>query len=136
MWGTWDYTFCDKVQPSIEYLELFALAAAVLAWIDRFKNRKIYLFCDNQSVVQMINNTTSSCRNCMVLLRLIVLQGLRHNVKIMAKYVRSHDNGRADALSRHKFELFYKLSAHKLNLEVSPVPIPEEIWPMQKIWLY
>ena len=45
-----------KYNPSIEYLELFALTAAVLTWGSKLKNRRITIFCDNLSVVCMINN--------------------------------------------------------------------------------
>ena len=48
-----------KFKPSIEYLELYAVTAAVLTWIHQFKNRRIILFCDNQSVVDMINLTST-----------------------------------------------------------------------------
>ena len=37
-------------------------------------------FCDNQSMVAMINTTSLSCKNCMVLIRIIVLHCLIHNV--------------------------------------------------------
>ena len=56
-----------ELEPSIEYLELFALTAALLTWFNRFQNRRIYVFCDNMSVVHMINNMSSSCKNCMIL---------------------------------------------------------------------
>ena len=53
MYKKWDKQFFNKNKPSIEYLELYGVAAAVLTWIHRFQNRKIYLFCDNISVVHM-----------------------------------------------------------------------------------
>ena len=62
MYQLWDPVFISKFNPSIEYLELFAVTAAVLKWIDQFKNRRIILFCDNKSVVDMINFTTTSCK--------------------------------------------------------------------------
>ena len=83
----WDKEFIAKYRPSIEYLELFAVTAAVLAWIHRFKNKRIILFCDNKSVVDMINLTSTSCKNCMVLIRVIVLKGLIENVRIFARHV-------------------------------------------------
>ena len=76
----WDAVFLDKYAPSIEYLELFAVVAAVLQWIRRFKNRRIILFCDNKAVCGMINNTTTSCKNCMVLVRILVLKSMLENV--------------------------------------------------------
>ena len=58
--GQWDEEFYSEVQPSIEYLELFGVAVAVLNWLKLFRNKKIVLFCDNQAVVNMINNSTSN----------------------------------------------------------------------------
>ena len=46
----WPEGFIKEYDPSIEYLEIFAVAAAVMTWIHRFRNRRIVLFCDNQSV--------------------------------------------------------------------------------------
>ena len=65
----WDENFLEKKRPSINYLELYALTVAVLAWTPLLTNRKVIIFCDNQSVIHMVNNTTSSCKNCMVLIR-------------------------------------------------------------------
>ena len=81
MYQTWSSAFIKKYKPSIEYLELFGVTAAVLSWIHQFKNSRIILFCDNKSVVDMINQTTTSCKNCMVLIRMIVLKGLVENVE-------------------------------------------------------
>ena len=98
----WNEHFITDCKPSIEYLELFALTAGVLAWenCEEMKDRKIRLHCDNQAVVQMVNNLTSSCKNCMVLIRILILNGLLANRKLSAVYVRTCDNGLADALSR------------------------------------
>ena len=132
--GQWDSSFIKTQQPSIEYLELFAVAVAIMNWIKFFKNKRILLYCDNQAVVHMINGTTSSCGQCMVLLRLIVLEGLLHNVRISARYVKTKNNGKADALSRLDFKRFHKLTENQ-NMNRDPSNIPEMIWPIEKIWL-
>ena len=64
----WDRAFMGGFQPSIAYLELYAVLVAVTLWIPQFKNSRVALFCDNEAAVNMINNTTSSCCKCMVLL--------------------------------------------------------------------
>ena len=46
---------CKLLKPSIQFLELFALTAGVLAWGHRFMNKRIIIFCDNESIVSMIN---------------------------------------------------------------------------------
>ena len=56
----WDSEFIEQNRPSINYLELYAATIGILNWVQRFKNRTITIFCDNTSVVSMINNTSSS----------------------------------------------------------------------------
>ena len=77
----WDKQFIIDKQPSIEYLELFAVAVGFLNWINRFKNSRIILFCDNTSVVSMINKNTSNCPKCLTLIWLIVLESMIQNVR-------------------------------------------------------
>ena len=103
-YGQWDESFCKEKQPSIEYLELFAVLVGVLNWLKLFKNMKIILFCDNEAVVNMINNSSSKCKNCMVLIRMLVLEGLVCSTRVFARYVKSKDNDRADALSRLQWD--------------------------------
>ena len=131
MYGEWDRKLIEQ-EPSIEYLELYALTAGVLTWIHRFKNSKIALFCDNMGVIHMVNNMSSKCGKCMVLIRLLVLEGLRHNVKIKVKYVNTKENGKSDALSRMEFKRFFRLGGP--NVDPKPTELPKEIWPVSKIW--
>ena len=79
--GYWNKTFLLICKPSIEFLELYALCAGVLTWekISSLNNTRVIIFCDNQAVVSMVNNTTSSCKNCMTLLRYLVLNNLKFN---------------------------------------------------------
>ena len=131
--GFWDTKLVLRIQPSIEYLELFAVTTAVLAWIHRFKSyRVIKLFCDNESVCHMIIASSSSCKHCMILIRLIVMTGLNYNIQIKAKHMRTKMNGRADALSRGQFSCFWRISPP--STDYVKTSIPEEIWPMNKLW--
>ena len=131
-YGQWDYEFCSRNKPSIEYLELFGVLVAVLNWIKIFENRRIILFCDNEAVVNMINGSSSKCKNCMVLIRLLTAESIIRNVRIIARHVGTKQNGKADALSRLDFGRFWKLTGNSMNQECSHIPV--EIWPMMKIW--
>ena len=133
LWGQWEdgYIDEDKHEPSIAYLELYALTAAVLTWGDLLKNCRVSVQCDNMSMVQMINQTTSSCKNCMYLIRLLVLDGLIHNRRIFARHIRTELNEMRDALSYLQFEHFRKLGP-KMNKW--PSRILPVIWPASKIW--
>ena len=134
-YGKWNKAFCEKTKPSIEYLELFGVTVAVLNWIKFFANRRIVLFCDNELVVHMINGSSSKCKNCMVLIRIIVSESILQNARIYAKHVGTKQNGKADALSRLDFNRFWSLSP-KGQMNRLPTSVPDVLWPMEKIWLY
>ena len=130
-YGQWDLEFCQQVKPSIEYLELFAVLVGVLNWGWLFSNKRIILFCDNISVVHMINNLSSNCKNCMILIKILTAESICRNVRIFCKHVGTKQNGKADALSRLDLDRFWRLSQGHMNEQKSV--IPSSLWPMQKI---
>ena len=105
--------------PSIEFLELLTLCAGVFTWSERLRNIRFTMFCDNQAVVTMINTTSSTCKNCMILLRKLVLKSLQMNFRIFATYVSSADNDVADCLSRLDWRRFAILK-EKYHLRDKP----------------
>ena len=134
-----DRTFSNFIiskKPSIEYLELYAMTASILLWIHKVQNRRVCLYCDNESVVNMLKNSSSSCKNCMVLIRIITLKSLENNVQIIAKHLRSKLNFYADALSRNQMKRFYRdLRRHRKIVNCNKDHMPAEIWPIEKVWL-
>ena len=131
--GDWDPEFIKKYEPSIEYLELFALCAGIFTWGEFLKNTRITVFCDNTAVVAMIKNMTSSCKNCMMLIRMLTLQGLKFNRRLRAKYVSTKQNFLVDSLSRGQIHRFSRLGPH---MDINPWMIHDDLWPMMKIWLH
>ena len=132
---TWEKDFLDKYSPSINYLELYGLTVAVLAWLPKFRNRNVIIFCDNQSVIYMVNNGTSGCKLCMILIRLLVLNCLLYNVKLKVKYIASKSNRYADSLSRMKYHEFRRLAkTENREFKKFPIEIPECLWPMEKLF--
>ena len=134
MFGQWD-DYTKEIEPSIEYLELYGLAVGIHLWIERFKNKRIYVFCDNMSVVHMVNNMSSSCKNCMVLIRMVTLECMCKNVRLFAKHIGTLDNGIADGLSRLDFKQFQCLT-DGMNMSPLPTCLPDKLWPIKKIWLH
>ena len=132
MGALWDENFITNCLPSIEFLELYALVAGILAWIHLFANQRVILFCDNISVRDMVNSTSSSCHNCMTLIHALVLKCMTVNVRVFIKYVKSVDNEFADALSRGQIEYFKSI---RINHDRYPTSVPEQIWPISKIWI-
>ena len=133
----WNKRFIRRSNPSINYLELYALTVGILLSAHLFKNEKISIACDNMSVVHMVNKSTSKCKNCMVLIRIIVLHSLVHNVKIKVRHISSELNRFPDMLSRLQYKQF-KREVRKSNLHFrhKPDQIPEEFIPMDKLWLH
>ena len=131
----WDEFVINK-RPSINYLELYALTVGVISWSAMFPNRYVTVFCDNMSVVHMVNNNSAKCKNCMVLIRKLVLHSLKTNVRIKCKHVSGVRNKFADLLSRLKYKQFRSL-ARKLNKKFTnkPTEIPQELFPIDNLWL-
>ena len=132
MAGTWELGFIEHKDPSIEYLELFGVVAAVVTWIHRFRNRRIILFCDNNSVVGMINKMSTPCKNCMNLLRILILKGMVENVRIFSKHLPRKFNQNSDWLSKGEIAKFKAANAGLID--ETETNIPEELWPVSKIW--
>ena len=100
----WDVQFIIVQDPSIEFLELYALCIGIFAWENypQMTNNRICVNCDNMAVVHMVNNLTSRCKNCMFLIWMLVLNGLKFNRRITARYINTKDNNLSDALSRNQ----------------------------------
>ena len=99
VYGKWPEGFVKRCDPSIEFLELYALVIGLFTWQEKLANCRIIIFCDNKAVVSMVNNLSSKCKKCMYLIKLLVLNGLQFNRRVSVKYIRSKDNILSDALS-------------------------------------
>ena len=131
----WDPQFLEDKQPSIQYLELYAVTVSIFLWGSHYKNARIRLFCDNDSCVRMLNNSTSGCKNCLILIRMIISKCLVWNLRIFGKHVSTDKNNLADALSRFQLDRFWKdVEKEHREMQKLPITIPEELWPMSKLW--
>lgn len=117
---------------TIQMVELYAIVLSLSIWIELLRNRRVVLFCDNEAVVHMINKSTSSCKVCMIMLRMIVLWSMKFNTRVFCFHVRSSDNTDADLLSRERQAEFLWRNQSALDL---PDELPKEIWPIPLEWL-
>ena len=100
------------------------------------KNKRVFVNCDNIAVVHMINNMSSSCKNCMQLLQKIIKDTLVNNYHVFALYVCSEDNDIADALSRSQFNRFWNIcKKQNKTMDRTPSIIPADIWPPEDFWI-
>lgn len=131
LYAKWDPDFIKNCRPSIEFLELLALCAGLLIWNSEIANGKFVLHCYNMAIVHMINNLTSSCKFCMYLIRILVLNGLKYNRRLQCCYVRSRDNFLSNALSRLKIRTF---KSHAVGIHEFPDIIHTELWLATSLW--
>ena len=69
-------------------------------WYPHFSRKRIQFWCDNKSVVALINLGHSKAPRIMDLLRFLVLLSMKHNFYLRARDVPRIVNEIADALSR------------------------------------
>ena len=133
MYMQWPQGFVKKYSPSIEFLELYALVAAIMTWNTDtgLRNTRATVLCDNEALVHMINNSSSSCRQCMKLLRLLVVDNLKCNRRIFAKHIRTQLNILPDSLSRMNFKRFWK-NTHKTMNKV-PDSVTARLLPIERV---
>ena len=137
MMGKWDKKWILDTDPSIEYLELYAVVAGVMVWCNekRMNNKRLLLHCDNESVCFMINTNSSKCKNCMHLLKLLILEGLKNNLRFVAEHVKGTDNFFADFLSRQQVDAFFKRAKKEgMDFRKRTPCTTDKIWPISKIW--
>ena len=123
------------LKPSIEFQELYAVTVSILLWLKNYQNKRICIFCDNRSVVDILEDMSSKCKDLMVLVRIIVRECMTWNVRLFAEHVKTNDNFLADAISRFEMDRFYR-DARKLGrkYKVFPCTIPTRLWPPKAVW--
>lgn len=117
---------------TIQSFEMYALLVGVALFASQLRNRRVVVFCDNQAVVGMINNSTSKCSVCLKLIRVITKISMKYNVRFFCRYIPTDLNTRADALSRRNFTKFWKDSPR--DTEKQPRELPISVWPIRDEW--
>ena len=127
----WESGFIEETEPSTEFLELYTLCIGVFTWIHKLCNRQITVFCDNEAVVSMVNNTTSGCKYCMTLIRKLMLLTMKANLRIFTQHVRGVDNYLSDSLSHLQINKFKRLTKQdNWKIKEHPTQPSAELWPL------
>lgn len=113
------------VVKDITFLELFPIVLAIRIWGKNLTNKRVVLFCDNQAVVSIINKHTAKGQRVMTLLRRMILLCLQNNIHFKARYINTHANIIADALSRFQMSRFRQAAP---QADERSTPIPADIW--------
>ena len=90
----------------------FPIVVACALWYPEFSGKRLQFWCDNESVVAIINQGHSKPPRIMDLVRFLVLISMKHNFFVRARHVAGVNNGIADALSRFQEQRFRQLASH------------------------
>ena len=109
---------------SIEWQELFPIVVACALWHPLFKGKRLQFWCDNESLVAIINSGHSKAPLIMELVRNLVLLSMEHNFLVRARHVPGVSNKIADALSRFQKQRFWALAP---DADQIPCTIPPSL---------
>ena len=115
--GQWNIDFLNTFDPSIDFLELYAIVVSVFHFAKESRNRSIICYSDNTPAVQAINKFSSPSHQLMLLIRPLALLCMNFNVTVKAKYIPGPLNKVADALSRFQMQQFQRLLPEGVKLE-------------------
>lgn len=109
---------------SIAWQELFALLVACHIWGRHFANKHILFYCDNESVVSIVNSKRSRIPRVMDLVRPLTLLSLKYNFYLQVRHIEGKKNEIADSLSRFQMKRFRQLAT---NADQDPCPVPQAL---------
>ena len=113
------------ITKDITVLELFPIVVALEIWGEDLVNKKIKFFCDNMSVVHIINKMSSKSEVVMRLVRYLTLLCLKFNIVVKATHIQGVKNQICDASSRLQLKKFKLLAP---NAEQNPCKVPSHLW--------
>ena len=120
--GTWQpHQQLGSPGISIAWQEMYALVVACHLWASAFSNKRILLFCDNQSVVNIVNSKRSHIPRVMDLVRHLTLLTLKFNFYVRVQHIEGKRNEIADSLSRFQMARFRELAPYA---DPAPCPVP------------
>ena len=108
---------------SINWRELYALVKAAATWASKLANKNVLFYCDNISVVYILQSGTSKVPAKMDLVRSLFFVCANNNIVCSATYINTLENSIADALSRENMEAFWKVAPNARQVMTQPTSI-------------
>ena len=111
---------------NINILELYPIFALIKVFGTKLAYSSIVFHCDNLAIVTIINKQSSKCPKIMSLIRPLVLELLKHNIRFTSQHIPSVRNTICDDISRTQ-----DITAipARFGLAPSPTPIPAALLP-------
>ena len=106
---SWPPGFVDAAAPSMTYLEMIPLLVACLVWGPSWRGCRVLVRSDNMGVVGSVARGWSGDSRTMSLLRHLLFAAALQNFSLEVRFVPTHQDGPADALSRGDIARFRRL---------------------------
>lgn len=91
---------------SINWRELYAIVKATATWCELLRAKKVIFYCDNLSIVYILQSGCSKNPDIMKLVRALFFIAARYQIEYTAKHIPGIMNTNADHLSRLKIDEF------------------------------
>ena len=118
-WGTGPFA-----NSQIASKELLPIIIACVIWGKGWKGHHVLCYCDNESVVSVLNSRTSKDQSIMHMLRSLFFFEASLGFILSAKHIPGSQNDIADDLSRNRLSSFFTKVPHA---DALPTAIPPEL---------
>ena len=115
----------EMVGKHINVLELFAIAAAIFVWGDKWGEQDVVIYTDNKPITDIWCTGSTKNRDMMCILRHLFYFLVQRNINVRLEHVYGYTNKRADHLSRLQVTKFKDITA---NAREDPDAIPDIVW--------
>ena len=115
MYQQWEFHWFHQFNPSIDFLELYALLAGVVTWALHFVDRTVIFWSDNTLTVHALINKSSHSSQMLNLLHYLTFFCMVNNIHIKALYISGKKNVICDLLSRLKLQAFCNIKPEHTN---------------------
>jgi hypothetical protein len=105
---------CDQ-ELHITQLEMLTVVVATKLWCYRWRGKRIQVFCDNNSSVQVINSGRTRDAFLQSCLRELCFVAAIHEFEMRAVHIAGVDNRLCDLLSRWDNDLYYREEFNRLS---------------------
>ena len=131
------YSWDAKAQLlHIAVKELVPIVMAAAVWGHNWKGSSITCYCDNQTVVAVMNSRSSRDRHLMHLLRCLFFYEARGQFKLLCSHIPGIHNGRADDLSRNNLSAFLlKVPTANKSAAAIPAALPNLLLSTEADWI-
>ena len=109
MYEKWNPVWFQEYQPSIDFLELYALLARVVTLVPHLSNKSVIFRSDNSPTVHALLNKSSNSHQMLTLLRYFTLFCMVNNIHIEALHISGKKNILCDLLSQIKLQEFQQV---------------------------